>query len=123
MMEYYAHSNEKGEYQTVREHLHNVGRFASMYSGGFGAGEFGYLCGILHDIGKNSDEFQNRLLKNGPKVDHSTAGAIEAKKLLGKAFGTMLSYVICGHHSGLMDYGSAESGLMNRFNKNILVYN
>lgn len=121
-MLYYAHSNENGEYQTVEEHLKNVGFLSSIYSKEFGAEQLGYLCGILHDVGKFSIEFQDRLLRGGEKVDHSTAGAIEARKILGKAFGTIASYVICGHHAGLMDYGSEERGLMLRLSKIIPVY-
>lgn len=118
-MIYYAHSNEAGKYQTVDEHLKNVGELSSIYSREFGAEQMGYICGMLHDVGKYSIEFQDRLFKNGKKVDHSTAGAIKVEKLLGKAFKIMLGYIICGHHSGLMDYGSEESGLMLRFNKDI----
>lgn len=121
-MIYYAHLNENGQYQTVDEHLKNVGLLSSNFSKEFGAEQLGYLCGILHDVGKCSKEFQDRLLRNGRKVDHSTAGALEAEKLLGRAFKIMLGYILCGHHSGLMDYGSEESGLKLRFNKEIPPY-
>lgn len=122
-IEYYAHSNGKGELQTLDEHLKNVSHLASQYSSVFDAEQMGYLCGMLHDIGKYSTEFQDRLLKCGKKVDHSTAGALEAEKLLGKTFKIILGYIICGHHSGLMDYGSQERGLLLRFNKKIPSYN
>ncbi|MGH4140736.1 CRISPR-associated helicase Cas3' [Clostridium sp.] len=119
---YYAHSNEEGQYQTVEEHLKNVGELSAMFSKEFGAEHLGFICGILHDVGKNSIEFQNRLLKGGEKVDHSTAGALVVEKLLGKTFKILLGYVISGHHSGLMDYGSEEGGLMLRFKKKIPNY-
>ena len=120
---YYAHSKEQEQYQTVDEHLKNVGELSAGYSKEFGAEQLGYICGMLHDVGKYSVEFQDRLLRGGEKVDHSTAGALVAEKLLGKNFKVLLGYVICGHHSGLMDYGSEESGLMLRFNKKIPDYN
>jgi CRISPR-associated endonuclease/helicase Cas3/CRISPR-associated endonuclease Cas3-HD len=119
---YYAHSKETGELQTVDEHLKAVGKLSAMYSKEFGAEQMGYLCGMLHDMGKYSIEFQNRLLRNARKVDHSTAGALEVEKLLGKLFKIMLGYIICGHHSGLMDYGSDESGLIARLKKDIPEY-
>jgi CRISPR-associated helicase Cas3/CRISPR-associated endonuclease Cas3-HD len=121
-MVYYAHSNEEGQYQTIEEHLKNVSELSAKYSKEFGAENLGYICGVLHDVGKCSVEFQNRLLKGGEKVDHSTAGALVVEELLGKIFKILLGYVICGHHSGLLDYGSEESGLMLRFNKKIPNY-
>jgi len=121
-MKFYAHSNEKGQLQTLEEHLENVAKLSSDFSKKFGAQQLGYIVGVMHDIGKYSIEFQQRLLKNGKKVDHSTAGAIEVEKLLGKIFKILLGYIICGHHSGLMDYGSEESGLIYRFNKKIPSY-
>jgi CRISPR-associated endonuclease/helicase Cas3 len=85
-MLFYAHSKETGELQTVDEHLKAVGELSAMYSKEFGAEQLGYICEMLHDVGKHSIEFQSRLLKNGRKVDHSTAGALEIEKSLGKLF-------------------------------------
>ena len=118
----YAHIDESGNYQTVSEHLENVAKLSGQFAKDFGAEKTAYICGILHDVGKCSREFQDRLLNNGPKVDHSTAGAIEAGKLYGELFKRLLGYIICGHHSGLMNYGSEESGLKLRFNKEIPEY-
>ncbi|WP_373844791.1 CRISPR-associated helicase Cas3' [Clostridium sp.] len=118
----YAHINKSGKYQTVSNHLENVAKLSGELAKDFGAENTAYICGMLHDVGKCSREFQNRLLNNGPKVDHSTAGAIEAGNLYGGLFKIVLGYIICGHHSGLMDYGSEESGLKLRFNKEIPKY-
>lgn len=118
----YAHIDENGKYQTVKEHIENVAKLSGEFAKDFGAENTAYVCGMLHDIGKCSREFQDRLLNNGPKVDHSTAGAIEVEKLYGKLFKIILGYIICGHHSGLMNYGSEESGLKSRFNKKIPAY-
>lgn len=99
-----AHINELGEKQTVKEHLEGTAEWAKMFAEDFDCGEMGYFCGILHDIGKYSEEFQRRI--NDPehtrKVDHSTAGAIEAKKMKN----TFAAMAIAGHHSGLLDGGS-----------------
>lgn len=118
----YAHVNRNGEYQKVNDHLENVAKLASRFAKDFGSENTAYVCGMLHDVGKCSKEFQDRLFNNGPKVDHSTAGAIEVENLYGKLFKIVLGYIICGHHSGLMDYGSEESGLKLRFNKQIPKY-
>lgn len=80
-MKYLAHVSEDGEReQTVLEHSRNVAELAGKFAGRFQAESWGYCCGMVHDTGKYSREFQQRL-KGGPPVDHSTAGA---KELYGK---------------------------------------
>ena len=50
----------------------------------FGKREWGYCCGMLHDIGKYSKEFQKKIQENtNNKVDHATAGAKVCKELGG----------------------------------------
>ena len=40
-----------------------------------GKREWGYCCGMLHDIGKYSKEFQRKIQENtNERVDHATAG-------------------------------------------------
>lgn len=119
---FYAHVNEKGAKQTVQEHVENVARITREFTNKFGAKETGTVCGQLHDIGKCSTEFQYRLLQNGPRIDHATAGAKEVSKIFGKLYERILGYIICGHHSGLPDFGSNESGLLQRLNKDIPKY-
>jgi len=110
-LEYYAHSHENKEkpWQTMIEHLEQTAIIAEFNASKFNAGKFGYICGILHDIGKYSQEFQWKLRGNRLKVDHSTAGAKEIMGLYGETYGRLMSYCIAGHHSGLPDYGTAAS--------------
>ena len=94
-----AHINEYGEEQTIKEHLEGTAKRAQTFAQEFGCGDMGKFCGLLHDIGKYSKEFQERIKdpKDTKKVDHSTAGAIEAKNILN---GNLLaSMIIAGHHS------------------------
>ena len=73
----YAHSlpgRPKDEWQTLEEHLSNVAEIASQFSSVIGAPLVGNILGIMHDVGKNSAEFQRRL-EGGRRVDHATAGA------------------------------------------------
>ena len=80
---YYAHSTgrpDRADWQPLREHLHQVADLARDRAAKFGAGEWGYVAGLLHDLGKYSAEFQARLEGRSGRVDHSTAGAIEAGK-------------------------------------------
>jgi CRISPR-associated endonuclease/helicase Cas3 len=69
----------------------------------------GPRCGLWHDLGKYSREFQAyiRGLTPGTKVDHSTAGAKYANQYSGQV-GQLLAYVIAGHHGGLPDYHRAS---------------
>ena len=74
-MEYFAHIEGKRT-QTMREHLYGTAKLAGEFAGRFGKEEWGYCCGLLHDIGKYSEAFQDKIRNNSDrKVDHSTAGA------------------------------------------------
>jgi len=120
---YYGHSTDKqdkSDWQTLKNHLENVANIASEFSREFNAEQFGYASGLLHDIGKYSPEFQRRLDGANIRVDHSTAGAQEARKLYDKAQSRILEYIITGHHGGLLNYGSKESGLEERLSNSFL---
>lgn len=112
-----AHLSEDGRIQTVKDHLEGTARRTSEYAGAFGAADIGYLTGIMHDIGKYSKGFQDRLLCNGPKVDHSTAGAYECINM-GQLWP---AFAVAGHHAGLPDMGTradyANTTLMGRIAK------
>jgi len=126
---YYAHSTDdpdKRDWQLLRIHLQNVADIASEFADCFGAGDLAYAGGQFHDIGKYSPEFQRRLEGASIRVDHSTAGAREARALYPKQFSRILEYIITGHHGGLLNCGTEESGLEerlgNRFLPNYLAY-
>lgn len=117
---YYAHSTDsqdKNDWQPLKAHLENVANCASGFAREFNAEQFGYAAGLLHDIGKYSPEFQRRLDGARIRVDHSTAGAKEAGTLYGIFHSRVLEYIITGHHGGLLDYGTPESGLKERLSK------
>ncbi len=98
---YSAHRKimEHGEIvdQELKEHLENTAKISGNFAETFGCGPWGYCAGQYHDLGKYSEAFQNRIKKDGPKVDHSTAGAKETNQ-------TIISAIVAGHHSGLMDF-------------------
>ena len=101
-MERYAHISEDGErFQTIKDHLENTACLAGNFASSFGAENSAMLAGMLHDIGKYSDAFQRRL-QEGAKVDHSTAGAQEARK----RGNIPVAFAIAGHHSGIPDGGN-----------------
>ena len=101
-MAYFAHVAEDGRKQTVREHLTGVAEKAAEFARPFGGEKQAAQIGMAHDIGKFSAAFQRRLLENGSRVDHSTAGAvelIERRDLVG-------AFCAAGHHAGLADCGT-----------------
>ena len=104
---YIAHIRESdSEIQSVKEHLQNTAYRAKVFADSFNNGNYGYIAGLFHDIGKYSSMFQKKISCNSnDKVDHSTAGAIEINNAY-KIFGKLLAYCIAGHHGGIPDGGS-----------------
>jgi CRISPR-associated endonuclease/helicase Cas3 len=109
MSRYYAHSTDdrsKSDWQPLSDHLLGTSSRSAGFAARFGAEQWGRICGMLHDLGKFSAEFQSRL-EGGPRVDHSAAGANEAIRRYGLAHGKLMAYVIAGHHTGLPDGGTS----------------
>lgn len=104
-----AHINENGEEQSIKEHLQGTAERAAAFAAEFGCADIGYLCGLMHDIGKYSDEFQRRIQdpEHTRKVDHSTAGAKELIALSGNYI--PMAMAVAGHHSGLLDGGNPST--------------
>ena len=100
---FYAHStdrSDKSDWQSLQSHLENVARLAEAYAASFGAGGVARVAGLLHDLGKYTNEFQLRLSGQFERMDHATWGAraaVEKYALLGR----LLAYGIAGHHAGL----------------------
>ena len=132
MPTYIAHRRKTdGDSQSLETHLLGVADIAKSLAKKIGLKEQGELIGLLHDLGKYSNEFQNYLksavglinqdedefvdaqgLKG--KVDHSTAGAqLVWEELckhgqMGRIVGQILSLCIASHHSGLIDCLSSD---------------
>ena len=115
---YVSHVAEDGRIEEVADHLREVAEMAAEFARPFGAESWAYAAGMAHDIGKYSAEFQNRILRDGRKVDHSTAGAYELYERAGLP---LLGFCIAGHHGGLPDSGSLAEpdgpSLIGRFRK------
>jgi CRISPR-associated endonuclease/helicase Cas3/CRISPR-associated endonuclease Cas3-HD len=108
---------DKSDWQHLKDHLTNVAKLSQEFADDFNAGELAYASGLLHDLGKYSPEFQIRLEGAHIHVDHATAGAIEAGKLFPELYRLIFAYAVSGHHGGLLNYGSRESGLGERLQK------
>lgn len=114
MMTYYAHSAQDKlgnllpyeHWQTLQSHSVNVGEMAEDFARVFSAQEIAYQTGKLHDLGKYSEPFNQRL-HGGPSVDHATAGAKIAVERWGNVIGKLMAFCIAGHHAGLAN-GNGE---------------
>lgn len=133
---FYAHTRTGGvdNWQPLEDHLRHVALQAAEFAAVFNSRSWGYISGLLHDLGKYSAKFQEMLYsaqfldahietKRG-KVDHSTAGAIHALKLFSQNPYPILmravAYIVAGHHAGLPDWQHEQSGdssLQNRLGK------
>lgn len=91
--EYYAHFREgvpPENWHRLEDHLKTVAEMSRKFADDFNAGDWGYLAGLWHDVGKYSKEFQDRIMavsdpdghietKIG-RPDHSTAGGGESRR-------------------------------------------
>jgi CRISPR-associated endonuclease/helicase Cas3 len=116
----YAHTSGKHK-EPLDDHLKEVAELTRDFTQKFGAEEFGYCAGLLHDLGKAKIKFQKYMLKNGPGEPHAGEGARFVKAYWGRssaeARGQMLAYVIAGHHSGLANgiaFGGGTAPLKER---------
>ena len=99
MTTYFAHSaNELGEWNPLHRHLHRVAHLARGFAEVFGAGDDAYLTGLLHDLGKYGDLFQERLKGKERGLDHWSIGA---SVCLQKYRHAAAALAVQGHHVGL----------------------
>ena len=104
-------------YQSNDDHSHGVALLAKNFASKFGMGNFGYIMGMLHDKGKEKNEFQNYIRYmnglTGQKTytqegkAHAYVGGLLAKEVL-KTVYPMIGNPIMGHHRGLYDYIDIE---------------
>ena len=96
---YYAHSeNDYKKWHFLKEHLTSVSRLAGEHLTGWKGEEEAKLAGLLHDLGKYGDRFQNRLRGQDKGLDHWSQGAYLAIK---KGGAIAAALAIQGHHIGL----------------------
>ena len=106
---HYAHRTQDSnprDWQPLKDHLRQVGQYSETFSSQFNAAPWGKLAGLLHDAGKFSKAFQERLAGKPIPVDHATAGAQFIYRKWAKGdkpnpLSHILAAIIAGHHAGL----------------------
>jgi CRISPR-associated endonuclease/helicase Cas3 len=145
MMTYVAHHRKHDDaWQSLLAHLIGTASCSRTFAFKLGLPRLGELLGLLHDLGKYSEEFQTYLksatgaldpdldeewvdaAKLKGTIDHSTAGAQWAWQALAsknepmaKVAGQMAALCIASHHSGLIDCLTAggEDKFLRRMGK------
>ncbi len=105
-MEYIGHTSEDGRKQSLAQHLIGVSKLCRNNSVD-SLKDCAELCGLMHDIGKYTEEFQRRIRGDSIKVGHALCGAQEIYKNSKASYSYMIEYCIAGHHTGLPDGGTA----------------
>lgn len=122
--QYISHiCNNHGQisYQSNEEHSLGVADLARQFADEFGMGDFGYVMGLLHDKGKEKNEFQNYIrYENGLTARrnytkegkaHAYVGGLLAGEL-GPMIAPLIENPIMGHHRGLYDYTDLDEEKM-----------
>ncbi|KOY12999.1 CRISPR-associated helicase/endonuclease Cas3 [Paenibacillus xylanivorans] len=125
-MTYIAHIRQQdGAIQTVQDHLIEVQQGAERVGEKIGVKYLAGIAGLLHDLGKNTDQFRDYIQDavanpDAPprkgSVDHSTAGGRllhrryhhKAASAEVKSTVEWIANCIISHHQGLRDYVSPE---------------
>lgn len=108
---FFAHSTpsqDRHNWEPLKLHLDAVASGTAQRAAKFGGASLGHIAGLLHDLGKYTEEFQRRLGGSTERVDHAAPGAWIARDRYRLHYiGKLLAFGIAGHHAGLAD---AETG-------------
>jgi CRISPR-associated endonuclease/helicase Cas3 len=115
---YYAHTaarpdgspdRDPANWQFLSTHLRNVADLAGRFAEPLGLAREAELAGLLHDLGKYAERFQDRLRNPAIHgINHWAAGARKAAEW--KA--SLVDYAVDGHHTGLPAAGELQQSLL-----------
>jgi len=93
---YFAH---KG--QLLSQHLNGVGSRASDFARVFDASFHGKIAGLLHDLGKVEEQFQQRLVSDDKEIKNKKPHAHHGAMIALENNAWPIAFAINGHHAGL----------------------
>jgi CRISPR-associated endonuclease/helicase Cas3 len=105
MSQFWAHTdNPAGQPHLLHDHLREVGKLARMFAanGNPDLAEAAEWAGLLHDLGKYREEFQD-YLRGNRKGSHETHHAVYGAALAEKYRKPSQMFAIAAHHAGLHD--------------------
>lgn len=106
--------------QSNKEHSEGVAKLASRFADSFGMAQWGEVLGLLHDKGKESNAFQQHIMKNSGYASdtkvvgdyhHAYVGAVMARNTYGKNSDNLFVNQILSHHTGLHDSDEIEKDM------------
>ena len=112
---YLAHTeNTNGKVHDLDDHLKCVGELAKNFISEANAelGEQAKWAGLLHDLGKYRDEFQEYLVGNR-ESSNETHHAVYGAALAFLKGWNMLAFAIAGHHAGLHNFENLKELIKN----------
>ena len=124
-LKHYAHSKTDtcpDDWHSLTNHLCCVANLAAQFAAEMHSEEWAFNAGRMHDLGKADPIFQAYLYRENDRaypdhtipadarVNHASTGAAKAMELYGEQTGKIFAYLIAGHHTGLPDYDSCDTG-------------
>lgn len=120
MEKFYAHTDpekpgklpeEGANWQLLEDHLKETAELTRKFASVFGVGNWGYIAGLLHDLGKYTHSFQDYLMRSAAgervtrgEVIHALQGAKFANEMINDSvIADIMCNVITTHHGGLFD--------------------
>lgn len=118
---------DKWMIQSNEEHQQEVAKLAKGFASNFEMAEWGRTLGLLHDLGKTKQAFQQHIVKESgyqPETivvgdySHAYVGGIVAKQIFPNHY-KLISNILMGHHRGLYDEGDWKELMKKSFPEDI----
>lgn len=93
--------------QTVQSHCQGTAIRCAKYASSIGATNIGKLLGLLHDAGKFTSAFQERIRGGTQKPDHSSQGAKYVYEMAEGPASRLIARIILSHH-GVHDWLTSD---------------
>ncbi|MBN2826661.1 MAG: CRISPR-associated helicase Cas3' [Tissierellales bacterium] len=116
-------SDEWCKPQSLKNHLEGTAKLTQKFADSFDCGQWGYMLGRFHDVGKARVEWQNYLKEksgypnledtatlNLKTIPHAIYSAKLFQRYLDQYTRDIPSYITAGHHAGLHDFNAVNEG-------------